>query len=182
VPTRRMPLVLAGALAFAAFMAALSPAARAQDATPVADTAAQAATPVAVVPVSRPVHIHAGDCTNLGEVIVPLNNLVSPVGDFVGQAEEATRVESSFTTVPLGIDAILGADHAINVHLSDAEIDTYLACGELGGIIDINGALIVGLREQNNSGYTGVAFLQPNLDGISTDVSVFISPAFGAAG
>jgi hypothetical protein len=177
-----MPLVLAGALALTALTAVVSPTTQAQDATPVAETTAQAATPVAVVPVSRPVHIHAGDCTNLGEVIVPLNNLVSPVGDFVGQAEEATRVESSFTTVPLGIDAILGADHAINVHLSEAEIETYLACGELGGIIDLNGALIVGLREQNSSGYTGVAFLQPNLDGVSTDVSVFISPVFGAAG
>lgn len=182
MPTRRMPLVLAGALAFAALTAALSPTARAQDATPVAETAALAATPVAVAPISRPVHIHAGDCTTLGEVVVPLTNLVAPVGDGVGQADEATLVESSFTTVPLGIDAILGADHAINAHLSDAEIDTYLACGELGGVIDINGALIVGLREQNSSGYTGVAFLQPNLDGVSTDVSVFIAPVFGAAG
>ena len=182
MPTRRMPLVLAGALAFAAVTAIVSPATLAQDATPVAESAAQAAPPVDVVPVSRPVHIHAGNCTNLGEVIAPLNNLTFPVGDFVGQADVATRVENSFTTVPLGLDAILGADHAINVHLSDAEIGTYLACGELGGVIDLNGSLIVGLREQNNSGYTGVAFLQPNLDGVSTDVSVFISPVFGAAG
>ncbi len=159
------------------------PAAIAQDATPVAEAeAVPAATPVAEAPVLRPVHIHAGDCVDLGEVVAPLTDLTVPIGEGVGQADEATRVESSFTTVPLSLDAILAADHAINAHLSAESIDTYLACGEIGGVIDINGALIVGLREQNNAGYTGIAFLQPNIDGVSTDVSVFIAPVFGAAG
>jgi hypothetical protein len=80
------------------------------------------------------------------------------------------------------LDAIVGADHAINVHLSAERIDTYIACGELAGDINTTGALVVGLREESDSGYTGIAFLSPGADGASTDVSVFIAPVIGAAG
>lgn len=181
---RRFALVAGSALTFLALVAATMTVTFAQDATPVPDAAAaQDATPVAVAAIARPVHIHAGDCVNLGEVVVPLVDLIAPVGEGLGQADEATVVESSFTTAaPMSLDAILAADHAINVHLSTDEIDTYLACGELGGVVDLNGSLIVGLRESSDSGYTGIAFLGPNPDGVSTDVSVFIAPVFGAAG
>jgi hypothetical protein len=80
------------------------------------------------------------------------------------------------------LDAMLGADHAINVHLSAEQIDTYIACGEIGGALDPSGALVIGLREESDSGYTGIAYLSPGADGVSTDVSVFIAPVFGAAG
>jgi hypothetical protein len=118
----------------------------------------------------------------LGGIVAPLTDLTAPVGAGAGQADEASPAESSFTNVPMTLDAILGADHAINVHLSAGQIDTYIACGELGGVVDAGGALVVGLREQSDSGYTGIAFLSPGLDGASTDVSVFIAPVFGAAG
>ena len=174
--TARRPAALAGgALAILALVTSTVPGAMAQEATPVA-------TPVAAAAVARPVHIHSGDCVELGDVIVPLNDLTAPVGTGAGQADEATQAESSFTVVPMTLDAILGADHAINVHLSAEEIGTYIACGELGGVTDVNGSLIVGLREQNASGYTGIAFLSPGLDGASTEVSVFVAPVFGAAG
>ena len=172
---RRPASIVAGAVLTLALVALTVPLAAAQEATPVA-------TPAAAAPTARPVHVHSGDCVELGDVIAPLNDLTAPVGAGAGQAEEATPAESSFTVVPMTLDAILGADHAINVHLSADEIDTYIACGELGGVIDANGALIVGLREQNASGYTGIAFLSPGLDGASTEVSVFIAPVFGAAG
>jgi len=148
------------------------PGALAQDATPVAQEA----------PTPRPVHIHSGDCVDLGDVVVPLNDLTAPVGEGAGQAEEASQAESSFTNIPMALDAILAADHAINVHLSAEEIGTYIACGELGGVVDVNGSLVVGLREDSDSGHTGIAFLSPGVDGVSTDVSVFIAPVFGAAG
>jgi hypothetical protein len=165
--------VLAGtALALFAIVTATIPGAFAQDATPVAQEVAPA----------RPAHIHTGDCVELGDVVVPLTDLTAPVGEGAGQADEASPAESSFTNVPMTLDAILGADHAINVHLSAEQIDTYIACGELGGVVDASGALVVGLREQSDSGYTGIAFLAPGADGASTDVSVFIAPVFGAAG
>ena len=118
---------VAGTLfALVAIVASTIPSAVAQDATPVAQLAAPA----------RPAHIHSGDCVNLGDVVVPLSDLTAPVSEGVGQADRATPAESSFTTVPMTLDAILGADHAINVHLSAERIDTYIACGELGGIVD----------------------------------------------
>ena len=164
---------LAGtAFALFAIVTATIPGAFAQDATPVSQ---------AVAPV-RPAHIHSGDCMELGDVVVPLTDLTAPVGEGAGQSDEASPAESSFTNVPMTLDAILGADHAINIHLSPEQIDTYIACGEIGGVVDASGALVVGLREQSDSGYTGIAFLAPGADGASTDVSVFIAPVFGAAG
>jgi hypothetical protein len=175
VTTRRHALMSASALALLALVAANIPSVTAQEATP-------AATPVAEVAIARPAHIHAGDCVELGEIVAPLTDLIAPVGAGAGQADEAAQAESSFTTVPMTLDAMLAADHAINVHLSPDEIETYIACGELGGVTDVNGALIVGLREQSDSGYTGIAYLLPSADGVSTDVSVFIAPVLGAAG
>ena len=45
-----------------------------------------------------------------------------------------------------------------------------------------NGTLIIGLREQNGSGFTGVAYVSPGQDGASTDISVFIAPNEGETG
>jgi hypothetical protein len=172
VPTRRHARIAGTLVALVAITASTIPGTFAQDATPFAQPVAPA----------RPAHIHSGNCAELGDVVVPLTDLTQPAGDDVGQTERATSVESSFTTVPMTLDAILGADHAINVHLSAERIDTYIACGELGGAINATGALVVGLREESISGFTGIAFLSPGADGVSTDVSVFIAPVFGAAG
>jgi uncharacterized cupredoxin-like copper-binding protein len=106
--------------------------------------------------------------------------LTAPTGDRVGQAGRAALAETSFTpNVPMTLEAILAEDHAINAHLSAEEIGTYIACGDIGGVLNANGALVVGLSEDSNSGYTGIAFLQPAADGVSTDVSVFIAPVLG---
>jgi len=172
VTARRHARVAWTTFALFAIVASTISGAIAQDATPVAQ-------PVAA---TRPAHIHAGNCVELGDVVLPLTDLTAPVSEAVGQADTATPAESSFTSVPMTLDAILGADHAINVHLSAEQIDTYIACGELGGVVDATGALVVGLREESDSGYTGIAFLSAGADGASTDVSVFIAPVFGAAG
>jgi hypothetical protein len=172
VTVRRHARVVSTALALFAAMASTIPGAMAQEATPVAQEAAPA----------RPAHFHSGDCVELGDVVIPLTDLTAPVGAGVGQADEAAQAESSFTNVPMTLEAILAADHAINVHLSAEEIDTYIACGEVGGVLDANGALTIGLREDSNSGFTGIAYMQPGADGASTDVSVIIAPVIGAAG
>ncbi|MGH2618601.1 MAG: hypothetical protein ACRDJC_25505 [Thermomicrobiales bacterium] len=169
---RRQTLIVGSAFALLGLVAATIPGAMAQDATPVAQEAA----------VARPVHIHSGSCAELGDVVAPLTDLTAPTGTGVGQADTAALAETSFTNVPMTLDAILGADHAINAHLSAEEIGIYIACGDLGGVLDANGALIVGLHEDSDSGYTGIAFLQPAPDGASTNVSVFIAPVLGAAG
>ncbi len=159
-----------GAVAVAGMVALGGPAAWAQDATP---QAAETEAP-------RPAHIHTGTCNEVGEVVAPLTDLTGATGgDRVGQSRRAIPAESSFTSVPLTLDAILGADHLVNVHLSAEEIDTYIACGEIGGRLTPQGAVIIGLRELNNSGFTGIAYLAPGADGASTDVSVFVAPTQG---
>ena len=164
--SRHVVLSAAVAVLFALLSIGM-PAARAQDATPVAEE---------VTP-PRPVHIHAGSCEELGDVVQPLTDLTTATGERVGQARRAIAVENSYTSVPMTLDAILGADHAINVHESAENIGVYIACGDLGGSLTADGSLIVGLSEDSDSGFTGVAFLRPGADGASTDVSVFITQA-----
>jgi len=171
VPALPTPLLAGAALVLVLLIAPLA-----------ADVRAQQATPVATAPVARPVHMHSGDCQNLGEVVQPLTDLTAPTGAVRGQATRATMGESSFTNAPMTLDAILAADYAINAHLSAEHIETYIACGEIGGTREADGSLIIGLREMSNSGYTGIAYLAPAADGASTDVTVFIAPVLGAAG
>lgn len=163
--------VTAGAAALGGMVALSGAAAWAQDATP---EAAEAVTP-------RPVHIHSGNCNNLGDVVVPLTDLTAPQGDQVGQ-RRAALAETSFTSIPLTLDAILAENHAINAHLSADQIEVYIACGELGGVLTPAGELVVGLGEVDNSGFTGIAFLTPSADGASTDVSVFIAESGRSGG
>ena len=59
---------------------------------------------------------------------------------------------------------IMAGGHAINVHLSAEEIDTYIACGDIGGAVPTDegeeeNELIIGLGELNDSGHTGIAWL-----------------------
>jgi hypothetical protein len=139
-------------------------------------TAAQDATPATGEAAGRPAHIHSGSCAKgqLGDIVQPLTSLTKSQGPSQGQ-NAAVAAETSFTNVPLTLDQILAADHAINIHRSQDKIQDYIACGEIGGTIDPNGSLVIGLKEQNNSGFTGIAVLTPNADGVSTDVSVFIA-------
>lgn len=162
---RLMISIAGGALLVFGMVAFSSPIVLAQD---------EAADSEAVSP-PRPVHIHTGNCSELGEVVAPLTELTAPTGDRVGQRNRAVMAEYSFTSVPLTLDAVLETDHAINAHLSAEEIGTYIACGELGGVVGTDGSLVVGLEPQNDSGFYGIAFLSPGADGASTDVSVFIA-------
>jgi len=162
--TRWLAIVV-GATAMIGLITAGGPAAFAQDATPQVE---QGQLP-------RPAHIHVNDCANIGDVVAPLNDLTAPTGQQVG-IRRAFEAESSFTNVPLTLDQILASDHSLNVHMSADQMNVYIACGDLGGVLTPEGALVVGLAEQNNSGYTGIAYLSPGADGVSTDVSVIIAP------
>ena len=69
---------------------------------------------------------------------------------------------------------LLAEDHSLKVHLSKEQIQIYLACGDIGGALDANGALIVGMKEQDGSGYAGIAYLEEQANG-TTSVSVMIA-------
>ena len=144
--------------------------------------------PLAALPVARaqetspprPSHIHTGDCDEPGPVLQPLTILTVPGAERSGN-DEAVLAEAAFSSVPLTIDEMLASDHSLKVHFSQARIEVYLACGDIGGALDQDGALIVGLKEQDGSGYTGIAYLVPNPAG-GTNISVMIAKVLPGGG
>lgn len=146
----------------------------------IAPGSAQDATPSPDGTVGRPVVLRAGECDDPGDVVATLSDLTPFEGETVGQ-ESAIVAESSYTNVPIAPEEVQADDLVVNATLS-ADDDTPVACGEIGGPLSPNGTLIVGLREQNGSGITGVAYVSPGQDGASTDVSVFIAPNLGETG
>jgi hypothetical protein len=121
----------------------------------------------------RPSHIHIGGCDELGEVVQPLTNLTVPTGELLGSSG-AVIAEAAFTNIPQPLSAFLEEDHALKVHLSREQIQVYLACGDIGGTVDADGALIVGMKELDGSGYAGIAYLVPAGNG-GTNISVMIA-------
>jgi plastocyanin len=121
----------------------------------------------------RPSHIHDGDCDEPGQIIQPLTALTVPAGQVSGNSD-AVVAEAAFTVIQQSLDELLATDHALKVHLSKEQIQIYLACGDIGGTVDANGALIVGMKELGASGYTGIAYLAP-AGGGGTSVSVMIA-------
>jgi hypothetical protein len=161
----------------------------AQDATPMPDMGmGDGGTP-------HPAHIHAGNCATLDpNPAFPLADVVIPAADMgTGEATPmATPMASpmtgptgtgspaaiaagqSTTVVEVALSEILAVEHAINVHLSYDDPGTYVACGAIGGAVDADGNLFVGLMEQNDSGYSGIVWLHDNGDG-TTSVTIFLS-------
>jgi plastocyanin len=66
--------------------------------------------------VPQPVHIHAGTCDNLGAVVYPLTSIVD--------GKSMTLVNTSLSSLETG-------NFAINAHLSQAGISTYVSCGTI---------------------------------------------------
>jgi plastocyanin len=107
----------------------------------------------------HPAHIHSGTCDNLGDIVAPLSDVGElTAGENFG-AESAVLVKQSDTDVELLLGDILSGPHAINVHESAEAIQNYIACGDIGGRV-IDGDLVIGLRELNESGHHGVAVLE----------------------
>jgi len=120
-----------------------------------------------------PAHLHSGTCDTLGEVIFPLNDAAAPDGDVAGTSPTLT-VAASETTTEAPLADLLAAPHAINVHMSADDMGTYVACGDLGGIV-VEGELVIGMAELNESGLSGIAVLREA--GAATDVTFYLSRA-----
>jgi hypothetical protein len=163
---RGRSLRVAAVLAFAALPVLVS-SGLAQEATP-ADAMQAADGP-------HPAHIHSGSCAELGDVVVPLNDVAAREGEERGMGA-GHAVKGSHTVVEMPFDEILDGGHAINVHLSAEEIDTYIACGDIMGVVfpdedDGEQQLVIGLAELNDSGHVGIAYLTEDEDG-TTEVAV----------
>ncbi|MBA2595301.1 MAG: hypothetical protein H0V00_01600 [Chloroflexia bacterium] len=180
VPGRTLSIVAVAA----AMTVGLVAAGLAQDATPTAmgDDAASAA---------YPNHFHLGTCDDLNpEPAVPLADLVFP--DWVAGMSSGSGMDDSDVVMPdaadfggapvpvavattevaVGLAEIISGGHALNVR-DAADPSIYIACGNVGGVPDERGDLFIGLAEDEDSGFSGVAWLHDN--GGSTTVVVFLS-------
>ncbi|MFN8620843.1 MAG: hypothetical protein U0869_08885 [Chloroflexota bacterium] len=144
---------------------------------PMASPAAGGEVPAASLAVENvdqphPAHIHDGLCPDPGDIVQPLSDVVVGTDKPVGVAS-AVPVEVSASKVPMSLNDILNGQRSINVHASADDMNTYIACGDIGGQMLGDNAIAIGLQELNGSGHQGVAWLQDNGDG-STNVQVFL--------
>src|SRR5215204_3474625 len=136
----------------------------------------------------HPAHIHSGSCAELGDVVYPLTEITEVGGDAERTgAASAIPVKSSSTVVDTPLQDLVDGDFAINVHESAEEIDTYIACGDIGGAVttdegETENELIIGLGELNGSGHTGIAWLGAEGDKTRVAVHLVESASTGGAG
>ena len=132
---------------------------------------------------AHPSHIHVGSCAAPGDVVAPLSNVgngfevdATPMaGSSMVGATSAVPVEAGVTTkVAMSLADILGSPHALVVHESAANIQNYIACGDIGGAMLGTTDLPIGLAPLNDSGYSGIAWLHDNGDNTTT-VYVFLT-------
>ena len=74
-------------------------------------------TVLGIIAPAKPAHIHFGSCANIGDVKYPLNSVVN------GKSE--TIIKTSLADLKAQLPLV------INVHKSDAEAGTYVACTDL---------------------------------------------------
>jgi hypothetical protein len=149
---------------------------------------AQDPTPDPAAIVTHPAHIHKGTCAELDpNPLVPLSDVGPqtkdegelPTSEDLKGSLSAAPVEFSYTEAEFSFDDLFEEAHAINVHESSAAPQNYIACGDIGGPV-IDDQLLMGLRGQNDSGYTGVALIEKDGDdNIKVTISL-VPPAMDA--
>lgn len=137
----------------------------------------------------HPAHIHAGTCAELDPApVADLYNLL-PIGverDDDGEVSESPEVRGTLTVgdvtysetddIELVWDDVLSSPHAIVVHESEDNMDTYIACGDIGGVVfgDDDDEMVIGLHPVGDSGFSGIAVLDAD-DDDEVDVEVYMS-------
>lgn len=136
---------------------------------------------------SRPAHIHSGDCTNFDpNPVAPLTNLEPRLNDDAEDNNtqgiltatlvlysESDEIELSFE------DDVLATSHSIVVHESEENIQNYIACGDIGGVV-VDDELVIALHPLNDSGFHGIAVLDADDNG-EVDVEVYLAEPAGDA-
>jgi hypothetical protein len=124
-------------------------------------------------PAPLPANVVSGTCDAPGEVSFPLAPLAVPGGEQAG-ATGAISAASAYSLVPASIGDLLAGGFAIQVR--EPGHGETIACGEIGGTLDANGALTIGIASKNLSGYSGIAYLAPAVgDPAQTGISTFIA-------
>lgn len=128
----------------------------------------------------KPALIQTGTCDALGGAAFTLIGvgaeedaeglpIVTPAA--VGAAS-AAPLSTSTSTVDATVETIVDGGHAIVVYASDAEMDTPIACGAVGGI-RLGEDLIVGLNPVGEDGQSGIALLRNS--GSQATVTIVLS-------
>jgi hypothetical protein len=127
--------------------------------------------------------IRTGSCEAPAATAAALAAIAFPPGAPAG-AGTAVAVASSYSVVPIAIDVMLASEHSIHVVGQDGQV---LACGNVGGSRDVNGALSIGIRPGGGSAFGGIAYMTPIAGApAQTGISVFVAelgegPGAGAA-
>jgi hypothetical protein len=132
-----------------------------------------------------PADIHQGSCERLGPAVFSLPDLrsafqsdASPVPAVEQMGPAATvPVMMSQTALDIPVTNLWEEDHALVIADPDSRI---IACGVIGGPMTLQMAgmvmpgdqLVVGVGEQENSGYAGIALL--TAEGLSTTIRVYL--------
>jgi hypothetical protein len=123
------------------------------------------------------VTIREGDCATPGAANANLNELPAMSEISVG-SNDALPAVSAYSLVDVSLDTLLGSTFAVAV----SNGDRLIACGEIGGTLDGNGALSMGLRPAEDSAFSGIAYLaRSGANPAQTGVSVFLVGATGTA-
>lgn len=129
----------------------------------------------------HPAHLHTGTCDAPGDVVAPLSDISADYlvdgqaakgAEMVGQA--GASVLASVTTVPVALADIIAGGHLIMVHASAEDLQTIVACGNIGGYMLGASQLPVAMSGVGDSGVSGIAVLEDNGAG-ATVVSVYLT-------
>jgi hypothetical protein len=136
--------------------------------------------------VTHPSHIHKGSCAELDpNPAFPLNDVgprlkddeMPPAEDIKGSLTAAPVEISETEEIEVNFDDIFTEAYAINVHESAQNIQNYIACGDIGGPV-IDDKVYIGLQEQNDSGYSGIALIEKDGDD-NIKVTVYLTRGLG---
>jgi hypothetical protein len=124
-----------------------------------------------------PLHIHEGNCEQLGNVVYPLGEISTDLnvhGEALGGAEgqEDRMVALNVTLVAASLDDLTGAEHAISIHQSEEDLANIIACGEISGSFFDGGTLVIRLNEANDSGFIGFALFREDPEAVEGDEEI----------
>lgn len=135
----------------------------------------------------RPNHIHEGSCDTLDPApLYVLSDLALADGEaqYSGPGTPAI-VQSGVTEVDVTLADLAAGDFSIVVHESADNIENYVACGEIGGVVapgEADGVetLAIGLRTLNDSGQSGIAVFRG--ESAATTVSIYLADGLANGG
>lgn len=116
--------------------------------------------------------VYLGTCEHLAESVGESTPFFFGIGEHRGNNQAIPAASSFVVKIPMPFDALLAEDHAVTASNSAGDI---VACGEMAGTRTDEGALIVGLRAEDESAITGVAYLAPGDDRSQTDVTIMVA-------